>query len=95
MPTPLMIMGCPSDAGKSCLGTAFCRHLANRGVRVAPFKTQNMRNNVASHVVWRNTCGGASTPAVWAKQPACNLRWGRNALDCRAYMSDTVPHDRA
>lgn len=45
--TPIMILGCTSDAGKSFLATALCRHLANCGVRVAPFKAQNMSNNAA------------------------------------------------
>lgn len=45
--TPIMLLGCTSDAGKSFLATALCRHLANRGVRVAPFKAQNMSNNAA------------------------------------------------
>ena len=45
--TPVMLLGCTSDAGKSFLATALCRHLADRGVRVAPFKAQNMSNNAA------------------------------------------------
>ncbi|WP_232772435.1 cobyric acid synthase [Psychromonas sp. Urea-02u-13] len=44
---PIMILGCTSDAGKSLVVTAICRLLANRGVKVAPFKAQNMSNNAA------------------------------------------------
>jgi adenosylcobyric acid synthase len=42
-----MLMGCTSDAGKSFLTTALCRYLADRGLRVAPFKAQNMSTNAA------------------------------------------------
>jgi adenosylcobyric acid synthase len=43
----LMIQGCTSDAGKTTLVAALCRILHRRGVRVAPFKPQNMALNSA------------------------------------------------
>lgn len=45
-PTPaLMIQGTCSNAGKSVLTAAFCRVLLQNGVKVAPFKAQNMALN--------------------------------------------------
>ena len=43
----LMFMGTGSDAGKSLIVAGLCRAYRKRGLKVAPFKPQNMSNNAA------------------------------------------------
>ncbi|MCP3874761.1 MAG: cobyric acid synthase [Desulfobacteraceae bacterium] len=41
----IAILGTGSDVGKSIIAAALCRSFVDRGVKVAPFKSQNMSNN--------------------------------------------------
>ncbi|GAA1604167.1 adenosylcobyric acid synthase [Actinoplanes couchii] len=70
--TGLLIAGTTSDAGKSVLTAGICRWLHRNGVRVAPFKAQNMSNNSAV-VVTADGRGGELGRAQAMQAAACGL----------------------
>lgn len=64
----MMVVGTSSHAGKSWMATAICRSLRRRGLRVAPFKAQNMSLNSFPCVD-----GGEIGRAQVAQAEACGL----------------------
>jgi adenosylcobyric acid synthase len=68
----LLIAGTTSDAGKSVLTAGICRWLHRNGVRVAPFKAQNMSNNSVV-VVGADGRGGEIGRAQAMQAEACGL----------------------
>ena len=64
----LSILGCGSGAGKSWITTALGAWLRGQGVRVAPFKAQNMSNNA-----WVTADGGEIGRAQAVQAEACGL----------------------
>jgi adenosylcobyric acid synthase len=68
----LLVAGTTSDAGKSVVTAGICRWLHRRGVKVAPFKAQNMSNNSAV-VVGPDGRGGEIGRAQAMQAAACGL----------------------
>ena len=68
MGKPIFVGGTSSHAGKSWMVTAICAWLRRRGVRVAPFKAQNMSNNS-----YPCRAGGEIGRAQAAQAWACGL----------------------
>jgi adenosylcobyric acid synthase len=68
MAKSVMLQGTGSDVGKTVLVAGLCRLAANRGLKVRPFKPQNMSNNAAV-----SDDGGEIGRAQWLQALACRL----------------------
>ncbi len=69
----LMLQGTGSDVGKSVLVAGLCRAALRRGIRVAPFKPQNMSNNAAVADAGADGLSGEIGRAQWLQALACGL----------------------
>ncbi len=68
MTQSIMLQGTGSDVGKTVLVAGLCRLAANRGMKVRPFKPQNMSNNAAVA-----DDGGEIGRAQWLQALACRV----------------------
>ncbi|PWL17693.1 cobyric acid synthase CobQ [Falsochrobactrum shanghaiense] len=68
MTRAIMFQGTGSDVGKSVLVAGLCRAARNRGLKVRPFKPQNMSNNAAV-----SDDGGEMGRAQWLQALACGV----------------------
>ena len=71
MTRALMFQGTGSDVGKTVLVAGFCRALKNRGMKVVPFKPQNMSNNAA--VAKADDGEGEIGRGQWLQALACGV----------------------
>ncbi|HXV32194.1 MAG TPA: cobyric acid synthase [Sinorhizobium sp.] len=68
MTRKIMLQGTGSDVGKSVLVAGLCRLASNRGLKVKPFKPQNMSNNAAV-----SDDGGEIGRAQWLQSLAARV----------------------
>ena len=67
-----MFQGTGSDVGKTVLVAGLCRAMKNRGLRVKPFKPQNMSNNAA--VAEADEGQGEIGRGQWLQALACGVK---------------------
>ncbi|WP_309085850.1 cobyric acid synthase [Chelativorans sp.] len=73
MARAVMLQGTGSDVGKSVLVAGLCRAARRRGLKVRPFKPQNMSNNAAVAVIPGEGREGEIGRAQWLQALACGV----------------------
>jgi adenosylcobyric acid synthase len=73
MARAIMLQGTGSDVGKTVLVAGLCRAARNRGLKVRPFKPQNMSNNAAVADIPGESRGGEIGRAQWLQAIACGV----------------------
>jgi adenosylcobyric acid synthase len=73
MAKAIMLQGTGSDVGKTVLVAGLCRAARNRGLKVRPFKPQNMSNNAAVADIPGEPGGGEIGRAQWLQAIACGV----------------------
>jgi len=75
MAKAIMLQGTGSDVGKTVLVAGLCRAAKKRGLKVRPFKPQNMSNNAAVADIPGdyNAGGGEIGRAQWLQAIACGV----------------------
>lgn len=68
-----MLQGTGSDVGKTVLVAGLCRAALKRGLRVAPFKPQNMSNNAAVATIPQSDEEGEIGRGQWLQARACRI----------------------
>ncbi|TIV80639.1 MAG: cobyric acid synthase CobQ, partial [Mesorhizobium sp.] len=74
MAKAIMLQGTGSDVGKTVLVAGLCRAAKNRGLKVRPFKPQNMSNNAAVADIPGEVGEGEIGRGQWLQALACGVR---------------------